>query len=295
MNYSLNSVTQDNLFCRILADAQNTNTAVAAINILNHNTARAVVQAAEVVSRPVILQPSTATVHHYGPKALYDLLSSVRAFADVPVAIHLDHCADEALAKTCIEVGWDSVMMDYSALPFDKNVAFTRRMVEYAHSRGVAVEGEIGVISGVEDDIAHENTCLATFEETVDFIVQTGVDAIAPAIGTAHGFYNGVPKLNFKLVEQLGRKYAPVVVHGGTGLPENDFIKLITCGAAKINISTALKQVYLATARKALQDNTVTPVDFDKKVETFCSSAMENFIRLFAKEEVKVYVSELSG
>jgi len=284
-----------NLFCRVLRDAQQTGTAVAAVNVLNHLTARAVIRAAERALRPVILQPSAGTVKRHGVKPFARMIEGLRVEACVPVVLHLDHCTDETLARECIRAGWDSVMMDFSARPFEENAALTRRVADYAHLNGVAVEGEIGVIAGVEDDIVHDAACPASFREAVEYLQKTGIDAVAPAIGTAHGVYTGRPKLDFELVRQLGHHYVPVVVHGGTGLPEDDFKRLIECGAAKINISTALKQVYLGTAREALENGAIAPLDFDKAVEEACSSQMEAFIRLFAKEEVGVYDSELSG
>ncbi len=105
----------------------------------------------------------------------------------------------------------------------EENIRKTREMVEYAHARGVVVEGEVGVISGVEDEISHDEARAATFEDTMDFIEQTGVDAIAPSIGTAHGVYKGVPVLNYGLVERLGKEKTPIVVHGGTGLSVEAF------------------------------------------------------------------------
>ncbi len=283
------------LLCKILRDAQQTGTAVAAVNVLNHITARAVIHAAERASRPVILQPSTGTVRRYGVEAFVRMIEELRADARVPVVLHLDHCTDEALAKACIQAGWDSVMMDFSSRPFDENVALTRRIVDYAHDHGVAVEGEIGVISGVEDDIVHDDARLATIEETVDYLQQSGIDAVAPAIGTAHGVYVDRPKLNFNLVKQLNLLDVLVVVHGGSGLPEKDFKRLIGCGAAKINLSTTLKITYLGAARKALEDEEITPLDFDQAVEDACSAQVEAFIRLFANEKVRVYGSKLSS
>jgi fructose-bisphosphate aldolase class II len=282
---------KNNLFCRVLHDAEQTGTAVAAVNILNHITAEAVVKAAENVMRPIILQPSMGTVRRYGPTAFARMVQSVREESCVSVVLHLDHCTDEKLARECVRVGWDSVMMDYSSRPFAENVALTRQMVDYAHTHNVAVEGEIGVISGVEDNITNKRSNLASFEETLNYMEKSGIDAVAPAIGTAHGVYTGPPELNYALVEKLGHRYVPVVVHGGSGLPEEDFTKLITCGASKINLSTVLKQAYLGAARRALEDDKITPLAFDQKVEDACRARIEAFIRLFAGEEVKVYAS----
>ena len=286
---------QNNLLCALLRDARQTGTAIAAINVLNDLTTRAVVKAAERSFRPVILQPSTGTVRRYGVEAFARLADSVRKSAEVPVVLHLDHCTDDTLARQCVRAGWDSVMMDYSALSYEENVFRTRRMVDYAHLHGVAVEGEIGVIRGVEEDISHETTALASYDETVSYIRETGVDAIAPAIGTAHGVYETQPELNFSLVERLKSQPVPIVIHGGTGLSNEDFIRLIACGAAKINISTALKQAYLGAARGALERMDISPLGFDDAVQQACCARIEAFIRLFAKEKVDVYADQLPG
>ncbi|MGI6192151.1 MAG: class II fructose-bisphosphate aldolase [Christensenellales bacterium] len=277
-----------NLFTAILMQAKAEKKAVASINILNYNTAKAVIEAAERANRNVILQPSTGTVRRYGVEPMFRMLDGLRKDAKVKVAIHLDHCTDAELAKACVNAGWDAVMMDFSALPMEENIQKTREMVEYAHARNVAVEGEVGVISGVEDDISHDEARPATFEDTMDFIAKTGVDAIAPSIGTAHGVYKGVPVLNYELVERLGRESTPIVVHGGTGLSVEAFHKLAQLGAAKINISTALKNVYLEETRKLLADPKINPIKLDEGVERAAGALMERHMRVFAGETLEL-------
>ena len=277
---------QNNLFLRVMLDARKTGSAVAAINILNYNTARATLRAAQAAGRDVILQPSTGTVKRYGVSETYSMVEGLRRAFPVRASLHLDHCRDSALARACIDAGWDSVMMDFSALPMEENIGKTREIVLYAHERGVAVEGEVGVISGVEEDISAENAHPANYEDTVRFIRESGVDAIAPSIGTAHGFYKNAPVLNYGLTERLGKLETPLVVHGGTGLSPEAFHKLIRLGAAKVNISTALKQTYLGTARGELQNPKVNPIDFDLAVEDACAAMLEKHIRLFGGEDI---------
>jgi len=277
----------DNLFLEILRESKRAHTGTAAINILNYATTRAIIEAAERANRDVILQPSSPTVKSYGVKPVFDMVQLLRKNARVRVALHLDHCRDIELALACVDAGWDAVMMDFSALPLSENIEKTGAVARYAHARGAAVEGEIGVISGVEDDIASATGCAATYDDTAAFIEASGIDAIAPAIGTAHGVYKNAPKLNFELVEQLGRLDIPLVVHGGTGLSEETFRRLIRLGAAKINISTALKNVYLDTSRELLKAE-ISPVKFDLAVYEACRDEMEQYIRLFGGEDVKL-------
>ena len=274
----------DNLFTTILTQARSTKTAAAAINTLNHLTTIAIVRAAERAERDIILQPSTGTVLAYGIDGMLGMVDAVRKGASVRVSLHLDHCRDEALARACVDAGWDSVMVDYSALPYEENAAKTRAMVTYAHARGVTVEGEIGVIAGVEDDIHSEHAAPATFEDTMNFVSYTGIDAVAPAIGTAHGVYKTEPKLNFDLVERFGAVDVPLVVHGGTGLAADVFLRLIRLGAAKINISTALKKAYLGACRTHLAQEKIAPVDFDLAVRKDCEDEMYRYIALFGRK-----------
>lgn len=277
-----------NFFSGMLMQAKSERKAVASINILNYNTAKAVIGAAERANRNVILQPSTGTVKRYGVKPMFRMLDGLRQDAGVKVAIHLDHCTDTDLAKACVDAGWDAVMMDFSSLPMEENIRKTREMVEYAHARGVVVEGEVGVISGVEDEISHDKARPATFEDTMDFIEQTGVDAIAPSIGTAHGVYKGVPVLNYGLVERLGKEKTPIVVHGGTGLSVEAFHRLTQLGAAKINISTALKNIYLGETRRLLEDPKINPIKLDEGVEKAAGELIERHIRVFAGETLEL-------
>lgn len=277
----------NNAFLNVLEHAQANGYACASINNLNHLTTRAIVTAAERASQNVIIQPSAATIKRYGVQVMYQMVRSLTENTNIQVALHLDHCKDPELIKACIDAGWDSVMCDYSALPLAENIEKTAEVVRYAHAHDVAVEGEVGLIAGVEDDISNDSGNIATLEDTLYFCEKTGVDAIAPAIGTAHGVYKSNPKLNFDLVEAYGRRKPYLVVHGGTGLPEETFHKLIALGAVKINISTALKQVYLKSSLSILSSEAkIAPVDFDFKVCELCSARMEQFIRLFANEDI---------
>ena len=275
---------KNNLFVNILQQAKEEGNAVGAVNIFNYLTADAAVLAASELGVNLIIQTSAATVEHFGAQRLFDIVESVRKDAAVKVALHLDHCKKTELGKLCVDTGWDSVMMDFSQLSFEENIARTREVVEYAHEKGVAVEGEIGIISGVEEDIVSDKQTGADFEETMEFVRRSGIDAVAPAIGTAHGVYRGVPKLNYELVEQLGREKTPVVIHGGTGLSAQQFRKLIALGGRKVNISTLVKNDYLGKIKElALSGEKLAPIPFDTE------------IRMAVKEEIKKHLAVFSG
>ena len=268
----------------MLIRARNGHYAVAAFNMLNHLTLSAVLEAAEREKSPVIIQTSVATVKALGPAALAKMARTMIEAATVPAVLHLDHCQDVELCGLCCDLGWDSVMFDSSHLPFEENIKVTRQVRRYARTKGVDVEGEVGIIAGTEDDISHEETSLAGYDETMRYIRETDVEAIAPAIGTAHGVYHGVPKINFELVRRLAADTAcPVVVHGGTGLADETFRKLIELGASKINISTALKQAYVDAMRQYLDENkgTVNPLKLDRFIMDRVAAMIVPFLKLF--------------
>lgn len=268
----------------LLVRAKDGHYAVAALNVLNHLTLSAVLEAAAREKSPVIIQTSVATVKALGPAALAKMARTMIGDAPIPAVLHLDHCQDVALCKLCCELGWDSVMFDSSHLPFEENIKITRQVRRDAQAKGVDVEGEVGIIAGVEDDISHAETSLAGYDETMRYIRETGVEAIAPAIGTAHGVYHGVPTINFELVRQLSESSpCPVVVHGGTGIEDAVFRKLIGLGAAKINISTALKLAYVDGLRQYLAENSgaVNPLKLDRFVFEQVVALVVPFLRLF--------------
>ncbi|MCD7858744.1 MAG: class II fructose-bisphosphate aldolase [Firmicutes bacterium] len=264
--------------------------AVGAFNIFNYLSARAVIHAATTMSCSVILQTSAATVKHFGPQELGTMLRQLAWNAPVNVLVHLDHCTDPDLARACIDCGWDGVMYDGSQLPLEDNIANCRQIVAYAHHRGVMVEGEIGKISGVEDDIQVDaaDAAGAGLEESLYFLEQSGVDALAPAIGTAHGVYTGAPKINFDLVRELAQRTdVPIVIHGGTGLAPEVFRALISLGASKINVSTAIKQAYVEGCTHYLErhDGKFNPLDFDQEMNCSIKDVAMAHMRIFHSGE----------
>lgn len=260
---------------------------IPAFNILNHLTIAAVIEECEAARSPVIIQTSVATVKFYGVARLSALVRLEAERASVPVALHLDHCTEPELAKECVDNGWTSVMVDASRLPFAENVAVTRDVVEYAHARGVEVEGELGAIAGVEDHIvvADQAASLADVEQSREFVAKTGIDAFAPAIGTAHGLYKGEPKIDFERFKEIRAACGgvPLVVHGGTGLSVEVFHRLTEMGAAKINISTALKIAYTGGARDYLEANVgkENPLKMDRFILDRVRKTVRDHIDIF--------------
>ena len=228
--------------------------AVGAFNILDYNSAKAVVQAAQEANAPVIIQTSAKTVIFWGAAAIISWVrqlvgsSSPPAGGAGPIALHLDHCKDLDLIKECIDSGWTSVMIDASAKPFEENLALSRQVVQMARPKDITVEAEIGAIVGVEDDIhvKEQEAHLADPEQAVRFCREVELDCFAPAIGTAHGVYKGKPRIAYGLLEEIATKTAvPIALHGGTGLADDVFKKCILLGCAKVNISTQLKYAFV--------------------------------------------------
>jgi fructose-bisphosphate aldolase class II len=230
---------------------------VAAFNVVNDLSLEAVVAAAEEVRSPLIIQTSVKTVRSIGARMLYDMFRAVAEPASVPVTLHLDHCPEREVITTCLETGWNSVLFDGSALPVDENTRQTIEVVAEARRHGAHVEGEIEGVRGVEDDVgSDEEGEIHPIEEAVAFLETTGVDCFAPAIGTAHGVYDTAPRLMPERVTEIVERVAvPMVLHGGTGLSEAAFHDLISRGCAKVNISTALKVIYLDSTRAFLDAN----------------------------------------
>lgn len=279
----MSKILEKKSYKELLLEAQESKIAVGAFNIFNFTSAKAVVRAAEEEQMPVIIQTSTKTVKKIGVNQLASMLHLLAEQASVPVFSNLDHCRDPELAKQCVDAGWDSVMIDASDEPLEENIRITKEIVAYASPKGVAVEGEVGIIKGVEEDIVAEEETPATYDDTIRFIQETGIDAIAPAIGTAHGFYRKKPSINFELVQQLGSlKDCPVVLHGGTGLSDETFHRLIHLGAAKVNISTALKHACIDTAKEYLEASKIDPLELDQQIEKAITEIVRNYIRLFS-------------
>lgn len=275
---------------KILNDARENKYAVGAFNIVNYLTAKAVVDAAEDLNAPVILQTSVKTVKQFGIEEFMAFLKPICEMAKVDVAVHLDHCTDKEYAKKCIDAGWSSIMFDGSKTPLEENIKNTLEVKEYIGNKDISLEGEVGSIVGVEDDIVvhKDDAAYATKEDCERYLKETEVDALAPAIGTAHGVYKGEIRLNydlFKSIDEISK--APLVLHGGTGLSDEMFNKLIDLGASKVNISTAIKIAYCGGLYEYLSENQGKndPLKVDKYVYDKIYDLAYTHINFFTKRK----------
>ena len=221
---------------------------VGAFNVVDFLSMEVVVAAAEEKRAPAILQASSGTIKRFGVRKLVAMARVAAAESPVPITLHLDHGTKPEIISEAVKAGFNSVMIDASEQPFEENVAITRRVVEEAHAAGVSVEGEIGRVVGVEDDIVvHQDQAIYTTpSEAMEFQRRTGVDFLAAAIGTAHGFYKVKPRLDIETLRQIRQQASfPLVVHGATGLSFEVIRELVGAGAAKMNLSTQIKKTYI--------------------------------------------------
>nr|MBO2494300.1 fructose-1,6-bisphosphate aldolase, class II [Clostridia bacterium] len=229
---------------KFIKKAQEKGVAIAAFNVHNLETIQAVVEAAAEERAPVIVQTTPGTLKHAGIEYISACVKVAAELYDIPIALHVDHCPSYKTIVQCIRNGYTSVMIDGSELPYEENVALVKKVVELAHSVGVAVEGELGRIGGAEDGITVEER-EATFtvpEEAKAFVDATGVDTLAVAIGTAHGVYKWEPKLDFKRLSDIRKLVdVPLVLHGASGVDDDSIKRAIAGGICKINIATELK------------------------------------------------------
>lgn len=239
----------------ILLKATEGRYAVGAFNITNIVQMEAVVEAAVDKKAPLIIQTSVTPSKFLDRHVLVAVYRTLAESAPIPITIHLDHCRDVDYCKQCADAGYTSIMMDASRQVFEENVRQTKAVCDYCHAVGnISVEGELGTVSGVEDQIkvAEDEAALCNPEQAVEFVERTGVDLLAPAIGTAHGIYKTKdPKVDVERLQRISELLngkgprVPLVIHGGTGLPPDTVKKLIASGGAKFNVSTDLKHVLL--------------------------------------------------
>ena len=265
--------------------------AIGAFNINNMEIVQGITEAAGELRSPVVLQVSAGARKYAKQEYLLALAQAAIKDADIDLALHLDHGADFEICKACIDGGFTSVMIDGSHHSYEDNIALTKKVVEYAHAHGVVVEGELGVLAGVEDDVVAEKSSYTRPEEVEDFVGRTGVDSLAISIGTSHGAYkftpaqctrdeNGIlvpPPLRFDILEEVGKRLPgfPIVLHGASsvpqnyvqeinaiggnlpdavGIPEEQLRKAASMAVCKINIDSDIRLALTAGIRRVLHE-----------------------------------------
>lgn len=248
---------------KMLEDAQKGGYAVGAFNVENMEMVKAVIAAAEELNAPVILQTTPSTVKYGSLETYAAIVKAESAKASVPVCLHLDHGNSFELAVRAIKEGYTSVMIDGSGKSFEDNIALTQRVVEAANACGIPVEAELGKIGGKEDDLEADGDTNTNPAQAKEFAERTGVFSLAIAIGTAHGFYVGTPVLDKERVAEVRAVVdAPLVLHGASGLSDEDVKECIEKGMCKVNFATELRVAYTEAGKKLLED---APETFDPK------------------------------
>ncbi len=263
--------------------------AIGAFNVNNMEIIQGIVSAAKEEQSPIILQVSAGARKYANPVYLKKLVEAAVQDSDLPIVLHLDHGEDFEICKQCVDDGFTSVMIDASHLPFEENIALTKKVVDYAHPRGVVVEAELGKLAGVEDNVSVDakDATYTNPEEAKEFVERTGVDSLAIAIGTSHGAYKfkGKPELDFERLKKISELLPgfPLVLHGAStvlqefvegcnafggdipgaqGVPEEMIKKAAKYGVCKVNIDTDLRLAMTAAIRKHLHEN---PGNFDPR------------------------------
>lgn len=242
----------------MLIKAREGHYAVGQFNINNLEWTGAILDKCQELKAPVILGVSEGAMRYMG--GWNTIVGMVRGYIidkniTVPVALHLDHGSSLEACKAAIDAGFTSVMIDASHHEFEENIAITKKVVDYAHLRGVSVEAELGKVGGQEDDVVAESM-YADPQECKELVERTHIDALAPALGSVHGPYHGEPKLGFKEMAYINDLLKmPLVLHGGSGIPDEQLRKAIDRGTAKINVNTESQQAWTAIVRKVIAEN----------------------------------------
>ena len=265
--------------------------AIGAFNVNNMEIVQGITRAAKKLNAPVILQCSAGARKYASHGYLVAMVKAAAEETGLPIALHLDHGPNFETCKDCIDGGFTSVMIDGSSLPFEENIAVTKKVVEYAHAHGVVVEGELGTLAGVEDDVQvdADDAFYTSPEEAYEFVKATGVDSLAIAIGTSHGAYKFKPgqnpELRFDILNEVSEKLPgfPIVLHGASsvnqdhikiinefggqmpdaiGIPEDMLRKASSLAVCKINVDSDIRIAMTAALRKHLSEN---PTQFDPR------------------------------
>ena len=255
---------------KMLRDAQARGYAVGAFNCENMEMVKAIIAAAEELRAPVMLQTTPSTVRYASLDMFAAMVAAEAKHATVPVCLHLDHGSSFELAVQAIKAGYTSVMIDGSKLPFDENVDVSKRVADVAAATGIPCEAELGKVGGKEDDLVAEADTNTDPQEAREFVERTGVTSLAVAIGTAHGFYVGTPVLDKERLSEI-RKVVdiPLVLHGASGLTDQDVRDCVARGICKVNFATELRKAFTDACREVASND---PKAFDPKV--FCKAGM---------------------
>lgn len=272
-------------FKEMLNKAKQEKYAIPHFNINNLEWTKYILEECQKLDVPVILGVSDGAAKYMGGyNAVYGMVTGLIKDLNItiPVCLHVDHGTSET-CKKAIDAGFTSVMIDASQLELSENIRVTKEIVDYAHKKNVSVEAEVGHIGGTEDNITSTETN-ATLDECIKLVEETGIDAIAPALGSVHGFYKGEPNLDFERMKLINETLSiPLVLHGGSGIPDDQIRKAIACGTSKINVNTELQYAWTKGVReKLISDNEVyDPRKVISSGEVYLKEVIDKKVSLF--------------
>ena len=249
----------------VLKDCRRHGTAIPAFNYSDMWDLKAIIAAASAKSISIIVASNPFVATGLGPVLCENMVQALRCDAKIGVYHHLDHSLSSELCAAAVEAGYDSVMIDGSSQDLMGNIGLVREVIEYARARGVCVEAEIGRIRGMGVEGRYNgDDYLARVDDVVELVEKTGVNSLAVGIGTAHGFYEGAPQLNFERLDEIAAAvHIPLVLHGGTGLADSDIRRCIRSGISKVNIGTIIHTTYMNALRDTLNDAGERPYTLD--------------------------------
>lgn len=287
---------------QIFQNAMDKKYAIGAFNFVNMEVLKAILETAESLKSPIIVQASTGAIKYAGVDTLVAMVKSIAKDLSIPVCLNLDHGKTFEDCKTAIDAGFTNVMIDASSLPYEENIELTKKVVDYAHQKGVTVEAELGVLSGVEEEVSAEHNVYTDPTQAEDFVTRTGIDSLAIAIGTSHGThkFKGDANLRLDILKQIQEKLpnTPLVLHGASSIPKDLVIEAEKYGAklgdangvpedtlnmackehiCKINVDSDLKIAYTTGIRKHLSLN---PENVDiRKYNTAGMDEIKNVVK----------------
>ena len=272
----------------LMLTAQKNHYAIGAFNVENMEMVQAVVAAAEELRAPVIIQTTPGTLKYATPELFYANVAAAAKAASVPIVMHLDHGSSYELALRTFRAGYTSIMIDGSHSPFEENIAVTKAVVDACHAGGVPVEAELGKVGGKEDDLDGGNGSGYTDPaEAAEFVARTGVDSLAVAIGTAHGVYKGIPRLDLERLSQLNEAVSvPLVLHGTSGVPDETVRQCIQRGICKVNYATDLRIAFTQGVREYLEKD---PKVYDPKKY---NAAGREKVKQYVMQKIQVCLSD---
>jgi len=266
------------------------NYAIGAFNVSTPEAIRGILKAAEELNSPVIIETSEGEMDYMGSKVVADIVKGLATDMSIPVALHLDHGQSLDSVKRAIGAGYTSVHIDASALEYEENVALTKKVVEYAHDRGVTVEGELGHIGGISE--VHTETAKLEASTYTDpemaklFVEETGIDILASSVGNIHGIYEHEPELDFERLGKIGKIGIPLSLHGGSGISAENIKKAISLGVTKVNVNTELRIAFTEALRTQLTENP----DLDTPYKYL--PATIDAVKKVVKDKIKIFGSE---